>query len=609
MIYIVSYYPPDKGGAEMFLSEIQNWLEDAKWVNSVDKVDHDAELIITSGVNQTFTAQQASSRGVPCVVLIQHWKEVYDPSRRVVDDHFFELIKSDAILVCCSMFLRKEIQDVCSVRIPRILYPVGKCVDNHNWKGGDYLFVPNISKDKGGSIFNDLMEYGIPLVGISHSNSKLELLIKKRAKRLNHVLVIDATDQSNVYRLMEHSKAVICIHDVEETFCRTAWEAMCIGAPVIAKKNGNFPYLLGEGGNYASKASQVARLLDNLNVVKRSSMFCPFQSREILLGLISDAKNNVQKDMYMGPWSDQGLGRQMKRYITESTSVVFSWKCSINRDIVFQGSSRDWVHPYVYWSENYRHNVTKKEIERVVREFNVGNLYVLEPSGKIFEELRGLSCMVIAIPNIETVRKSEVVKYNHFNQIICHTKQCYQYFRSFSSAIYHPIPFDNFDHIGELSYPVKYLLLGGTKPFGRKQSERVMEVFEKFDKGCSLTITMQANKTFSSPCTHIRIIQKNMSSEEVDWFYNNHDVVIVLSCQEGLGLSLIEALERGKPVIATNMAPHNEYVQNERNGWLVDGKDIPLMDNSESLFNGLQFDSRKLEDTITMINNRAKNKT
>ncbi len=95
MIYLVSHYPPDKGGAEMFLQEVQQWLEeeghDTKWAISITSIKNDATLIITSGVDQTVTAQWASNKQIPCIVLFQHWKELYDPIKRVINDLFFDL--------------------------------------------------------------------------------------------------------------------------------------------------------------------------------------------------------------------------------------------------------------------------------------------------------------------------------------------------------------------------------------------------------------------------------------------------------------------------------------------------------------------------------------
>lgn len=610
MFYIVSHHPPDKGGAEMFLQQVQEWLLEegieSQWVKSIDDISKDVEFVITSGVHQTATALWATRNRVPCIVLIQHWKEVYDPEKRVIRDLFFDLMKSDAILATCSMFLRREIWNVCNVWIPRIVYPVGSYVEGYTWNKGDYLFVPNISQDKGGIIFNDLMDTGIPLVGISHSQSKFESFIKEKAKRLQHVLITPPLEQSQVFELMQNAKAVLCVHNVEETFCKTAWEAMCIGVPVICKENGNFPYLFGDQGHYASGKEDIVQMCKkNLKPIRRQSMFCPFQSKSILMGAIHDAITKPQsRTMYMGPWSDQGLGRQLQRYVKESEDepVIFSWKCAINRDIVFQGSSLDWVYPYVYWSEKYRHNLTKEEIETVIRCYGVTNLYVLEPSNQIFDSLKGLQCNVIAIPNIETVRKSELSLYRQFDQIICHTRQCYEYFSTYSHSIYHPLSFNSVKEIPPLDDPVKYLFLGGTKLFGRKQANRVVAAFKDFPN--QLTMTWQTPQKYTYE--NVNMITRNLSSDEIDTLYASHDVVIVLSCQEGLGLSIIEALERGKPVITTDVAPHNEYIQHGVNGWLIKGKKVPLMDNPEPLFSGCLFDTRTLVNTLGMINEMAK---
>ena len=613
MFYIVSHHPPNKGGAEIFLKEVQEWLvEDSKettWVQSTDHVKDDATLIITSGVNQTKTATWAKKNNLPCIVLLQHWKEVYDPLKREAHPLFTDLLRTGAIVSCCSMFLRNKIQEFCNILIPRIVYPVGRHVSDYYWNGGKYIFAPNISRDKGGMMFNDLISSGIPLVGISHSNNSYTKMIREKIRGKNHIILIDsAIDRNQVYTLMSNARAVLCVNNVEETFCKVAWEAMCIGVPVLCRKHGNFPYLFGEHGNYVSCANDIVHMYRDgtLKSCDRSSMFCPLQSKAIFMGMVEDAMFSQCRNMYMGPWSDQGLGRQMQRYVRESTvtPVIFSWKCAVNKDIIFQGCSQDWVHTHVYWSEKYRETVSKEEIEAVVKEFHVDHLYVLEPANTIFDQLQGLSCKTIAIPNIETVKTCELQCYKSFDQIICHTQQCYDYFKHYASATHHPLAFNNFHGITLTTMPVKYLLLGGAKPGGRKQTERVERAFHNFDN-CSLTVTWQRSTSVSQTSKNVNIITRNLSSAEVDDLYMTHDVVIVLSCQEGLGLSIIEALERGKPVIATDMAPHNEYVKHGKNGWLVKGKEIPLLHNNDPLFSGVLFDMDHLIHTIAMINNLA----
>lgn len=610
MFYIVSFYPPNKGGAEMFLKEIQEWIEnDGKeccWVNNIDDVQDDADIVITSGKQQTHTAICADRRGIPCIVLIQHWKEVYDPITKVVDNQFFKLIQTKAILATCSRFLRKEILNLCKHYIPRILYPVSH---KPNPLGiapprDGYILVPNISKDKGGSMFYDLMKYGVPLVGISHSKSQLEKLIVETAKHYHHVMVIETPlDQHDYFQLLRESSMLLCAPEVNETFCRAAWEAMCANIPVVCNRRGNLPYLFGHEGNYVETASDVARMYKSgCKGINKSQFFCPEQGKALFWGMVEDAICLSPKAMFMGPWSDQGLGIQLKRYVDGTNNVVFSLKCAINNDIVFQSSSLDWIHGRVHWSEFSRKHVSQKEIQKVIKSYNVDNLYILEPSGNIFNELEGLSCNVIAIPNIELVRKDELDLYSRFTQIICHTRQCFSFMKRFRTAVYFPFEFTSISAIPRFSKPVKYLAIGGSKPFGRKQIKHVIEVFSELEN-CMLTVTWQV-KQEEVVSKNVNIICQSLTRHQILDLYRTHDVVVNLSCQEGLGLSIIEPLELGKPVIATDMPPHNEYVIHEKNGWLIRGTPCVLHDNPSPLFQGKKFEKQHLRETIIHINKK-----
>lgn len=67
--------------------------------------------------------------------------------------------------------------------------------------------------------------------------------------------------------------------------------------------------------------------------------------------------------------------------------------------------------------------------------------------------------------------------------------------------------------------------------------------------------------------------------EDVDTFYNDTDIVILPTFYEGLPLSLLEALQKAKPIIATNVGGINEMVFDNVNGNLLKVEDADSLAN------------------------------
>lgn len=68
-------------------------------------------------------------------------------------------------------------------------------------------------------------------------------------------------------------------------------------------------------------------------------------------------------------------------------------------------------------------------------------------------------------------------------------------------------------------------------------------------------------------------------TKEIDKYYDNCDIVILPTYYEGLPLSLLEAIQKGKPVIATDTGGINEIVQDGINGNLLAVEDAVALAN------------------------------
>jgi glycosyltransferase involved in cell wall biosynthesis/SAM-dependent methyltransferase len=95
------------------------------------------------------------------------------------------------------------------------------------------------------------------------------------------------------------------------------------------------------------------------------------------------------------------------------------------------------------------------------------------------------------------------------------------------------------------------------------------------EKMPDLELTVKSNADLNlldarrSSADGVHLICKHISRAEIKSLYSTHDVVLYPSRFEGFGLSLLEALHAGAPVIATDGWPMNELVEHEHNGLLV----------------------------------------
>jgi glycosyltransferase involved in cell wall biosynthesis len=71
----------------------------------------------------------------------------------------------------------------------------------------------------------------------------------------------------------------------------------------------------------------------------------------------------------------------------------------------------------------------------------------------------------------------------------------------------------------------------------------------------------------------IRVIDRELSNEEMRALLGEVDVTLFPSRFEGVGYPVLESLHAGVPVIATDAPPMNEIVEHERNGLLVRARD------------------------------------
>ena len=91
-------------------------------------------------------------------------------------------------------------------------------------------------------------------------------------------------------------------------------------------------------------------------------------------------------------------------------------------------------------------------------------------------------------------------------------------------------------------------------------------------------------------------------TKDVDTYYDNADIVILPSFFEGFPLSLLEAIQRGKPVIATDVGGNKETVHDNVNGNLIKLEDYSALANyiidyyTNNKLRGFSSASKKIYD-------------
>ena len=75
-------------------------------------------------------------------------------------------------------------------------------------------------------------------------------------------------------------------------------------------------------------------------------------------------------------------------------------------------------------------------------------------------------------------------------------------------------------------------------------------------------------------------ISSNLAS-----FYKSADICIVPSLLEGFGITIVEAMAAGKPIVATKFGATPEILQNQENGLLIEPNERNILSSISTLWN------------------------
>ncbi len=140
---------------------------------------------------------------------------------------------------------------------------------------------------------------------------------------------------------------------------------------------------------------------------------------------------------------------------------------------------------------------------------------------------------------------------------------------------------------------------------------KALEIIVKENKVPGLTLTFVGNGPKRNVIEAF-IQERNLGNhinlagetDNVDAFYDNADIIILPTYYEGLPLSLLEAIQKAKPVIATNVGGNNEVVIDNVNGNLLAVEDYTALAThiidyyTNNKLQQLSVQSRKVYDDV-----------
>jgi len=541
-------------------------------------------------------------------------------------------------------------------------------VENNDPVKNRYVTIINIHKMKGGELLlfllQELKKIPFLIVRTEYQSEQLDKQIEDLVKTRNmdgssaKSLFLNRTN--DVKSLYSQTKIFLAPSIVDETFCRTVNEAMMNGIPVITTGQGNIKYLVENAGiilpltidsitNSINKTDMIKwknainELYNNKTKMKEISIATRIKYNEysenvcetMFMKVVTDSivKSKEYNIMIIAPWCDQGLGIQSRNYYRILNSAkynvhVFSLKPYIaNSAIELQKDPNEWIVDRIYYSPNDREHVKDTELLEFVRNYNIGKCIIPETCWfRVFEIaklLRDNNVKAYAVPNIEIVRKDEIVKHKYFYKILCNNTLCYDIFGKHGITNIKYIGYGLSDRYVKFKDKddidgnfLKFLFIGGMNAFSRKHILEICEGFTRaYEKNTQIRMTCTVQKinllemddinSLSKYINHpgIDFVQNHLKYNDIINMYYNHHVSIQVSKHEGLGLGFYESLATGTPILSLDTPPHNEIVKNGINGWLIPCHYKKMTDNPNSFIESAYFDPNILCNKILEIYN------
>jgi len=572
----------------------------------------------------------------------------------VGDENFKVIYNNSAACYVCGQFVGDIVKKVHNIDL-NVINTIAD--ESHyqidNQENNIYVTVVNICGLKGGYILEDIINNtskSIPFYLIDSQNSadnvnqRLEQLIISRNSVESVKSIYHKGSVPDIKAIYKKTKILLIPSLVDETFCRVAYEGMMNGIPILSTRNGNLKYLMDgyadfldeDPKQWSSKINQIYADDDYLNMMRRRQKSIDRQAdknkfeEQIYQSIANKSSDyfNVNNIGIFCPWADQGLGIQCREYydILHKNGYnvsIFSFKPyhSTKENPRMQTDYAEWDYKNIYYTKSLREEVSIEEFLDYIHQYKIKKIIIVETCyNKIFEIAKLcklLSIQVIGIPNLETMRYSEVYKHHIFDKIVCNNTMTYdilsKYFPRKVDLLGFRILNKNFANKKHLQGDHNSLFCcGGLNALTRKNIDKVMEAFKELEiekkiKNFKLYVYIQGvevpqniNK-YASDNIIIKVGAK--SYKEIAQLYKDHDIFVHMGDHEGLGLGFYESLACGTPVFTIDTPPNNEIIKEGHNGWLVKCDYGKLTDNNEGIVKKAMISSRDIKSKLTQIIN------
>lgn len=244
-----------------------------------------------------------------------------------------------------------------------------------------------------------------------------------------------------------------------------------------------------------------------------------------------------------------------------------------------------WDQPYVWWSEHRPGTVIDRhDFEKWIEENRIEIVLFNEQSWMppvLWAKENG--CKTVAYVDYYTPEL--VPLFLAYDGVWCNTKRHFSVFKDHPGARYIPWGTDvqlfspQQIHVSDDITFFHSAGMGGADPARgikpRKGTDLAIKAFGMVDGPARLVVHSQlpihafgkeTEETLKSD-ERISFIEQTVSAPGL---YHLGDIYLYPTRLEGIGLSIMEALACGLPVLTTNVGPCNEFILDGDNGWLVD---------------------------------------
>ena len=621
------------------------------------------DLINHQGLDREYFMKISNILEIPFLTGFCYWQNIVKfnnypininmlNSKLEITDEFINIIQNSYSYVA-SDFVNEIIYKLYNINldvIETVSLKEDFLIENQNIFDKKYVTLINCNYNKGGYLVEFLCNNLNPIIPLqiiytendsNISSNFVQNLIDERNKTNN--INIFYSEKVNIKNIYQNTKILLVPSLCDETFCRVAYEGMLNKIPILSTKNGNLKYLLKDYAIFIDDLNKIEWLnnieklynnIDNFKFKNNNFDIEPSVKLKLLNKINSISKSKYKlSNKNIGliiPWADQGLGIQGRDYYITLKNLgynpsVLSFKPyhSSEKNKLLQTNSDEWKFENIFYSLNYRENLTYDEIVNYIHKFNIKKIIIIEATFinifKIAFFLKILNIEIYLVVNIECIRLEEIFYHNIFNKIITNNNESFNIINSIFNK--------NIEHLGfHLNYPyfkkidkkfnknlykkIKFCCMGGLNSLSRKNINLIINTFnliflEKIYNNWELNIYIQdieiPDSLKHNKCQNIHFFINNFSYNEVINKYLENDIFIHLGSHEGLGLGFYESLYVGLPVLTINWIPNNEIIKNNINGWLIDCSFNNVNDNDNSIINMAIISELKLKNKIIEI--------